>query len=178
MIKRILPILLSLCFIPNICVFAANPNNNPNSEAPAAAAETPEEEKHSQQQGNMQIPQQNGMNRGELPPQNNDENTAELPIENSPQNSENTNAKTPDSSNDNKQNGGKAPTPNEDDARFKNQIPGGIGDGDMRFNTQNTETEPTTFLGRLIKNYPTPVTSVILLALAFVFVIFYKRKHY
>lgn len=38
-------------------------------------------------------------------------------------------------------------------------------------------SSPMTFAG-FLKEYSTPVTSVVLLALAFVFVIFYKRKRY
>ncbi len=51
-------------------------------------------------------------------------------------------------------------------------MPGGFG----RNNTQ-VETEPMTFMG-FIKEYQTPIISVILLLLAFVFVKLYKRKNY
>lgn len=44
-------------------------------------------------------------------------------------------------------------------------------------NTTETESTPMTFAG-FLKEYQTPIISVILLALAFVFVIFYKRKIY
>lgn len=56
------------------------------------------------------------------------------------------------------------------------------GMGGFRGNMQNnsertTEAEPLTFWG-FVKTYSTPITSVILLALAFIFVIFYRRKNY
>ena len=44
-------------------------------------------------------------------------------------------------------------------------------------NTPETESTPMTFTG-FLKEYQTPIISVILLALAFVFVIFYKRKRF
>ncbi|MBR5614631.1 MAG: hypothetical protein IKW64_04940 [Clostridia bacterium] len=62
---------------------------------------------------------------------------------------------------------------------FGGQMPEGMGrfSGNMQ-NGQNTATEqPTGFLG-FVKTYSTPITSVILLALAFIFVTFYRRKNY
>ena len=51
-------------------------------------------------------------------------------------------------------------------------MPGGFG----RNNTQ-VETEPMTFMG-FVKEYQTPIISVVLLLLAFVFIKLYKRKNY
>jgi len=49
--------------------------------------------------------------------------------------------------------------------------------GNMQ-STHNTEVQqPTGFLG-FVKTYSTPITSVVLLGLAFIFVIFYRRKNY
>lgn len=50
--------------------------------------------------------------------------------------------------------------------------------GDMQDTNQDIHAEQeTSFLG-FVKTYSTPITSVILLFLAFIFVIFYRRKNY
>ena len=62
---------------------------------------------------------------------------------------------------------------------FGGGIPGGMGgfSGNMQ-SGQNTEVQqPAGFLG-FVKTYSTPITSVVLLGLAFIFVIFYRRKNY
>ena len=61
--------------------------------------------------------------------------------------------------------------------QFEGRMQGGFH-GNMQNNNQQTkEAEPMTFWG-FVKTYSTPITSVILLALAFIFVIFYRRKNY
>lgn len=68
----------------------------------------------------------------------------------------------------------------DDNQQFDGQMPGGMGSfpGNMQnFNGQTQEDAPQGFLG-FVKTYSTPVTSVILLFLAFIFVIFYRRKNY
>ena len=64
--------------------------------------------------------------------------------------------------------------------QFGGQMPGGmdIFSGNMQnFNGQTQEVAPKGFSG-FIKTYSTPIISVILLGLAFIFVIFYRRKNY
>ena len=64
--------------------------------------------------------------------------------------------------------------------QFGDQMPGGMGgfSGNMQsFNGQTQENAPKGFLG-FVKTYSTPITSVVLLGLAFIFVIFYRRKNY
>lgn len=56
----------------------------------------------------------------------------------------------------------------------ENSFPG-MENGFGQIETENEQ--PTGFAG-FLKTYQTPVTSIILLLLAFVFVVFYKRKHY
>lgn len=71
-------------------------------------------------------------------------------------------------------------TTNENSNRMQRGGMGG-GMGGMQGNTQkteNTETASQSGILDFIKTYSTPITAVILLALAFVFVIFYKRKTY
>ena len=63
--------------------------------------------------------------------------------------------------------------------QFGGQMPGGMGRfPDNMQNSQNAVAEqPGGFLG-FVKTYSTPITSVVLLGLAYIFVIFYKRKRY
>ena len=62
----------------------------------------------------------------------------------------------------------------------RGQMPEGMEEslGNMQNDNMNTQVEqPTDFLS-FVKTYSTPITSVILLVLAFIFVIFYRRKNY
>ena len=64
--------------------------------------------------------------------------------------------------------------------QFGGQMPGGMGGfpGNMQnFNGQTQEEASKGFLG-FVKTYSTPITSVVLLGLAFIFVIFYRRKNH
>ncbi len=54
---------------------------------------------------------------------------------------------------------------------------GGNMPGGFKFGGTQTEAEPMTFMG-FVKEYQTPIISVALLLLAFVFVKLYKRKNY
>jgi len=49
---------------------------------------------------------------------------------------------------------------------------------DVQNNDQGIQTEQETDFFGFVKTYSTPVASVILLVLAFIFVIFYRRKNY
>ncbi len=68
------------------------------------------------------------------------------------------------------QNAQQMPPPNMD-------FGGGNMPGGFDFGGTQTETEPMTFIG-FVKEYQTPIISVVLLLLASVFVKFYKRKNY
>lgn len=57
------------------------------------------------------------------------------------------------------------------------QFPGGNGFPGMENQTETEGSQQAGFTG-FLKTYSTPITSVILLFLAFLFVVFYKRKHY
>ncbi|MBR2476645.1 MAG: hypothetical protein IKB50_00740 [Clostridia bacterium] len=61
--------------------------------------------------------------------------------------------------------------------QFGMQPPRGGAPWEQQQQQQPTETQPMTFYG-FLTTYATPITSVVLLGLAFVFVIFYKRKNY
>lgn len=67
----------------------------------------------------------------------------------------------------------------QENVPFGGQMPEGMGSfpGNMQ-NSRDTATEQETgFLG-FVKTYSTPILSVVLLGLAFLFVIFYRRKNY
>jgi len=63
---------------------------------------------------------------------------------------------------------------------FNGQMPNGMGGfpGNMQGFNQEMQTEEKMGLLEFIKTNATPITSLILLALAFIFVIFYRRKNY
>lgn len=127
MIKKVIPIILSLCLIFSISIMAANTNDNSNTDTTVAAQNMHIRNggTHYGEQGSMGTPPQ--MQNGEMP---------------------------------------------------QSGIGGGQAPDGMPNNTQNTEAEQSEGFIGVIKTYPTPITSVILLILAFVFVFFYKRKQY
>ena len=64
--------------------------------------------------------------------------------------------------------------------QFGGEMPQGMGrfPGDIMSQDENTpNVEESGFKG-FVKKYSTPITSLVLLGLAYLFVIFYKRKHY
>ena len=63
-------------------------------------------------------------------------------------------------------------------SQLVSDMPEGMGrfPGSMQ-NGQNAAEKPTGFFG-FVKTYSTPITSVVLLGPAFIFVIFYRRKNY
>jgi len=69
----------------------------------------------------------------------------------------------------------------EENPQFEGRMPAGMkGDfsGSMQKNSAQTEEAETMSFWEFVKTYSTPIASVILLALAFIFVIFYRRKNY
>ena len=63
--------------------------------------------------------------------------------------------------------------------QFDGRMPEDMGGfpGNMQRGQNTSAEQPTGFLG-FVKTYSTPITSVVLLGLAFIFVIFYRRKNY
>lgn len=199
MLKKVIPIVISLCLIFSISVMAEN-------EIPATEEMVTEvseqisqgaEEQPQGVRGNMGTPPsgdmqgrtpptipngkipREGMNRGQkpsgefTPPQNTDVEKNENVPQSTPKSHETTENET---STDEKSNHNI-----EENPQFEGRMPGGIQGGfpgNMQSNSgQTQEAEPMTF-GSFAKTYSTPITSVILLALAFIFVIFYRRKNY
>ena len=199
MLKKVIPIVISLCLIFSISVMAENEIPTSEETVPEVLEQIPQgaEEQSQGDLGNMGTPPsgdmqgrisptmpngktpREGMNRGQkpsrevTPPQNTEfgntekvsqsTSTVEEPAENETSTDEQNNHNT------------------EKNPQFEGRMPGGIQGGfpgNMQNNNQQTkDVEPMTFWG-FVKTYSTPIASVILLALAFIFVIFYRRKNY
>ncbi len=191
MLKKLISIALSLCLIFNISVMAENTNATVDETAPEVSVQM-----HQGEQGDIGMPPSGempsrgtppGMPNGEMPPKG--MNKGQRPSgEFMPPQGEFTPPQ-----NDNSNNNAEGVAPQTDgnasaentqtpsgEPQFGGQMPEGMGGfpGNMQnFNGQTQETEPMTFSG-FVKTNSTPITSAILLALAFVFVIFYRRKNY
>ena len=199
MLKKVIPIVVALCLIFSISVMAEN-------EIPASEEMVPEVSEQISQgaeeqpqgvrvnmgtppSGDMQgrtpptmpngkIPRE-GMNRGQkpsgeiTPPQNAEVDSAVNVPQSTPAAKETAeNATSTDEQNNHD---------TEENPQFEGRMPGGMQGGfpgNMQNNNQQTkDAEPMTFWG-FVKTYSTPIISVILLAVAFIFVIFYRRKNY
>ena len=206
MLKKVISIIIVLCVVISISVMAENENMAIENSAPEISEQNPQNPGEPPQggRGNMGMPPSGdmqgrtqptmpngemppeGMNRGQrpsgdfVPPENSGEFTppqSEFP---SPQNNvvnNNTEATTPQTAGDTFEENSPIPGGNQ---QFGGQMPGGMGGffGNMQnFNEQNQEEQPKGFWG-FAKTYSTPITSVVLLGLAFIFVIFYRRKNY
>lgn len=146
--KRILPIILILCFMFSISALAREATR---------AVDTQSSPTYSSSADNGQ----NGF--GSVP------NTQQ-----------NNNSNAPDSGRNgmggNSQFGGFGNSGNSPENGFFGNR-GGFS-GNMQNGTQNgTQPEAQGFAG-FVKEYSTPIASVILLAIAYAFVLLYKRKHY
>ena len=201
MFKKVIPIVISLCLIFSISVMAENTSAVTDGSAAGASQQMPQGERTQGGRGNMGTPPSGAMQgrtppnmpNGEMPqgeftppegftpPQNAGEFA---PPESSKNNAE---AVTPPANEnvttENKQtqeNGEESNQTQGGNQQFGGQMPGGMGGfpGNMQnFNGQTQEDAPKGFLG-FVKTYSTPITSVVLLGLAFIFVIFYRRKNY
>jgi len=190
MLKKITPIVLSLCLILGISVTAENTSGNEN--IPSTSSERSmrgDFDPSRMPQGNFdpsRMPQGNfnpsnmpeGFTSPEgdfTPPQSNESSNTETNVTPTNENE--------DVTEDNPQtfeNGNESDKMQNGNSPFGGQMPGGMGGfpGNMQ-NAQNVATEEqSTGLWGFVKTYSTPITSVVLLALAFVFVLFYKRKNY
>lgn len=197
MIKKVAPIVAVLCLIFSISAMAENTSTVTDGSDISVSQQMPQGELQQGVRGNMGTPPsgdmqgrtpptmpngkipREGMNRGQkpsgevTPPQNTEfgntekvsqsTSTVEESAENETSTDEQNNHNT------------------EENPQFEGRMPGGMQGGfpgNMQSNSgQTQEAEPMTF-GSFVKTYSTPITSVILLALAFIFVIFYRRKNY
>ena len=196
MLKKVIPIALALCLIFGISAMAENTSAVTDGSAAGASQQIPQGERTQGGRGNMGMPPSGDMQgrtppnmpNGEMPqgeftppegftpPQNADEFA---PSESSKNNAESV---TPPA-NENRTTENQQTQENGEESNQTqggNQQFGGIGGfpGNMQnFNGQTQEDAPKGFLG-FVKTYSTPTTSIVLLGLAFIFVIFYRRKNY
>ena len=178
MLKKVITVVLSLCLIFSVSVLTV-----------CAAGET------QQGRGRGGMPPMGEMPSGDFtppegftppdgeftPPQNSGEFTP-------PQGEESGNAEATDPQTDTDITEEEQPVPENSEESGQTQsgnspFGGGMPEGMEGFpgnmqGAQNTDVQQTTgFLG-FVKTYSTPITSVVLLGLAFIFVTFYKRKNY
>ena len=199
MLKKVIPIVILLCLIFSISVIAENEMTTSEDTVTEVSEQIPQgaEERPQGVRRNMGTPPsgdmqgrtsptmpngktpREGMNRGQkpsgevTPPQNTEFGNTEKVSQSTPAAKETAENETSTDEQNNHN--------TEEKSQFEGRMPGGMQGGfpgNMQNNNQHTkDAEPMTFWG-FVKTYSTPITSVILLALAFIFVIFYRRKNY
>lgn len=162
MIKKILPIILCLILVLGISVSATNIQG----EAPTENSQTTEEIPNRQER-----PQGGGRGNMGMPPQMNGQANAENQQQ-SGQTSSGSNAEN-DTATEENTNPDRIQRGEGNMGGFRGEMPPGMTEQE-----QNTEEKTENKILTFVKTYTTPIISVVLLALAFVFVIFYKRKTY
>lgn len=207
MIKKILPIILCLMLVFGISVSATNTQGDTPTENNQTTEEMPNRQERPQGggRGNMGIPP--NMPSGETPPElpegmtppemPNGEMPPKLPEGMTPP--EMPNGEMPPQMNgqanaENQQQSGQSSSGSNAEnttATEGNTNPNAIGRGEgemggfrgemppgMTEQEQKTEEKAENKILIFVKTYSTPIISVVLLAFAFLFVIFYKRKSY
>ena len=203
MIKKVAPIVAVLCLIFSISAMAENTSTVTDGSDISVSQQMPQGELQQGGRGNMGMPPSGDM-QGRTPPYMPDGKMPQgefAPPEGftPPKNS----GEFTPSQNDVKTIGTEANEPNEDvgiteenkqkqdnveqsaQTQSENQQFGGRISGDMggfpgnmqNFNGQTQEDTPKGFMG-FVKTYFTPIISVVLLGLAYIFVIFYRRKNF
>ena len=198
MFKKVIPIVISLCLTFSVSVMAENEILASEETVPEVSEQIPQGAEGQPQggRGNMRTPPSGAMqgrtppnmpngempqgeftppegftppqNAGEFAPPESSKNNAESVTPPANENVTTENQQTQENVTESNQTPG------------RNQQFGGMGGfpGNMQnFNGQTQENAPKGFLG-FVKTYSTPITSVVLLGLAFIFVIFYRRKNY
>lgn len=166
MLKKVIITLLSLCLLFIISITAAG-------ETQQRTGRDAMPPMHENPSGNFAPPEGFAPSDGEfIPPQGEESGNAEA-----------TDPQTDTDITEEEQlvpeNGEKSGQTQSGNSPFGGGIPEGMEGfpGNMQ-GAQNTDVQQTTgFLG-FVKTYSTPITSVVLLGLAFIFVTFYKRKNY
>ena len=204
MLKKVIPIVVVLCLIFGISAMAENTNAVTDGTAAMESQQMPQGERQMGGRGNMGMPPNGDMQgrtppdmpggeftppEGFTPPDGNftpPQNFGEFtPPQNNEISSTSTTAPETDTGvaeekQENPDMGEDSALTTEENSPFGGQMPGGMGGfpGNMQnFGGQTQEDMPKGFLG-FVKTYSTPIVSVILLGLAFIFVIFYRRKNY
>ena len=189
MIKKILPIILCLMLVFGISVSATNTQGDTPTENNQTTEEMPNRQERPQGggRGNMGIPPE--MPNGEMPPKLPEGMTPpEMPNDEMPPqingqaNAENQQQSGQSSSGSNAENATATEGNTNPNAigrgegemgGFRGEIPPGMTEQE-----QKTEEKAENKILTFVKTYSTPIISVVLLAFAFLFVIFYKRKSY
>lgn len=151
MIKKIIPVILSLCLVLSISVYAENAQQSDDTNAPAVSEQMPTD--GARQGGGMGGMRPSGGNFG----------NGERPT-------------PPGMGNNNEQGENQQPSGQNNSWQGGNQ-PSGQNNWPGNFSQNTATAEPMSLLG-FVSEYQTPIISLVLLALAFVFVKFYKRKNY
>ena len=195
MLKRIIPIVIVLCLVFGISALAENTNDVTDNSDAGETQQIPQSERPQGGRGNMGMPQDGNM-QGRVPgnmpkgeftlPEGVTPPNGEFTPPQDNANTDDTKTETPtmdDGASENSQtqnNFGWAGQSQGGNRQFGGQMPGGMGgfSGNMQnFNGQTQNVSPKGFWG-FVKTYSTPITSVVLLGLAFIFVVFYRRKNY
>lgn len=204
MIKKLIPVFLALCMIFGMAVMA----ENSNEAVQEATQEMPQSEAVPQMGGMQGRGMPQSMPDGEMPsgdftppqgdfappegftppegefspPRNSEE--AMTQQENDAGNSTETTAPQAEAgvTDEKPQAAESAEEQNQtmgESSPFGGQRPGGMGgfSGNMQSGQNNESVQQTGFAG-FVKTYATPLTAVVLLFFAYIFVIFYKRKKY
>ena len=183
MFKKILLITVLICLVFSICASAENTISVTNETVPGASQQMPQGDR-----GNMRVPP-----NGEMPVRGTPPNmpNGEMPAGGMNRN-QTSPSNVPPTQNQNPTNSAPQQVPSDDslpaensqtpngNQQFGGRMPGGMGGfpGNIQnFGERNQEEVPAGFRG-FVKTYSTPIISLILLGLAFIFVIFYKRKNY
>ena len=202
MLKKVILTVLTLCLLFSITVMAESDTAQNESFPDMQEWMSQNAERFSENGGNFRMPPsgdmegrrpsnmpngqmpEGNMQRGQRPqgnfnpPQNQEEFKIPQGETNPDRNSNvNTNKTTPQTNDNNPSDN---PQTQNESQGFRGPMQGGMGGfpGDMQnFNNTTKEEQPKGFLG-FLKTYSTPITSVILLGLAFIFVIFYRRKNF
>lgn len=176
--KKILLLLIYLSFILTFNAFATEPVTD-NRGAPSSSQDMPMRERG---QGRMGMPPRGENGQFPQPPEGWDGQPSEGFNGQRPQMPQGSNMPFEDMN-------GQKPLGDTSDSQEASQqqvggnsevqqnpfMPAGGMNGQFPGNMQNGQAaEPKSF----VETYSTPIISMILLALAYVFVIFYKRKHY
>lgn len=179
MLKKVITIAIALCLIFSISVMAENTSSVTDGTASGASQQMPQGERPQGGRGNMGMPPSGEFtppqNAGKFTPSQNDVKTngTEPTEPNADAGMTEENQQTQENSEESNQTQG-------GNQQFGGQMPGGMGGfpaNMQNFNGQTQEEAPKGFSG-FVKTYSTPITSVVLLIIAFIFVIFYRRKNY
>lgn len=173
MLKKVITIVLSLCLIFGIGVMTAGAVNETVPRTQQGERERPDGGRGGVPSGEFALPEGFAPSEGGFtPPESDERNNTETT---SQKENEEVSGQNPQNSENSEESGqiqnGSSP--------FGGEMPEGMENffGNPQ-NGQNAQTEQSAGFVGFVKTYSTPIISVVLLGLAYLFVIFYKRKNY